>query len=344
MIFLNHLKNRDVYREFTFDEFIGFVNNPLDESYDKDTKPPPAISFSNFNLLKPIKDNVVSYSALVLDYDNKNSNCRFDDIVSMFIDKNINHVAYTTMSHTKIVNKFRVVLPMDNNITKTDWEYLSQNIPNLKKSVFLSIPLFKNIDETSFDTARFFYIPVMRNDYKFSIFKSGRNFNDSDWYETNKKLQAYRTQCNGFLKTQPKIEKNFDGVINYIIRESLKFNWSRIDSGLSQGTNSWMFKMTSFLNNAGVPESTALSLISKMTDNKKATSQWNHAVLSAYKSKNINVQPYRVIKTKQQIIKTSVSKFIKPEPDNFYQPDKIKDYITNHQRIKVITFRGDVKE
>jgi hypothetical protein len=164
MIFLNHLKNRDVYREFTFDEFIGFVNNPLDESYDKDTNPPPAISFSNFNLLKPIKDNVVSYSALVLDYDNKNSNCRFDDIVSMFIDKNINHVAYTTMSHTKIVNKFRVVLPMDNNITKTDWEYCSRlftkmvlfddyHLPTKDDAGIACRQAIDEIDESKFDCA-----------------------------------------------------------------------------------------------------------------------------------------------------------------------------------------------
>jgi len=169
MIILNKLKNRDDFKEFTFDDFLGFVNNPLDESFNKDTKTPPAISFSDYNQLKPIADNVVSYSALVLDFDNKESNCRFDDIVRMFIDKNINHVAYTTMGHTTIVNKFRVILPLDNNISKTDWEYLSQNIPNLKKSVLLSIPLFKNIDKTSFDAARFFYITVMRDAYKFSI-------------------------------------------------------------------------------------------------------------------------------------------------------------------------------
>jgi hypothetical protein len=96
--------------------------------------------------------NVVSTSLLILDYD---SGITIDTVREQL--KQWNHIGYTSHSHTPEKHKFRVLIPLTENIPVQ----LMKKIKDSELSILPAlVNVFGGIDLTTFDLARSFFMPT----------------------------------------------------------------------------------------------------------------------------------------------------------------------------------------
>lgn len=117
--------------------------------------------------IRRCKNNSVALHGLVLDYDGTR---KFDEAVDVISESCIEAVFYTTFRHTEEKNKFRVVIPFKNAITKHD-------LTRKKKAIQETFP---EVDHASFSESQCFYLhsgPIARTHWCKGVML------DPDWFE-----------------------------------------------------------------------------------------------------------------------------------------------------------------
>lgn len=132
-------------KEFTHEDIIKLIENP--ERIDKEKSP----LWQFFESNSKVRDSkcFTKVSALVLDFDDKLSIYQFQEKY-----KKISYYLYTTYSHTKKHNKFRVIVPIKEDIT---YEMIHKKL--LKKSL---VKFFEGLDQSCF--SNFHNIPIFPKD------------------------------------------------------------------------------------------------------------------------------------------------------------------------------------
>lgn len=135
---------KEFVRDLSFDELIAVFNS------SKESKVKNAVDlFSFFSFRKNYRenDNAKEVCAVVLDIDNKTAVTEIDDIQLGY-----NHIIYTTHSDTAERPRFRVIIPLDQAIDRSDYYHLVCGILD-------ELGLPEGLDKGSFDISRCYYFP-----------------------------------------------------------------------------------------------------------------------------------------------------------------------------------------
>jgi|TARA_R110000822_G_scaffold53146_1_gene137122 hypothetical protein len=95
------------------------------------------------NTIARCKENIISLSGIVLDYDN---GVTMDEVMNLY--KGIEFIAYSSFNYTPEKQKFRVVIPFKQPL-------LAKDILNYKDSIAETFP---NVDHASFTASQSFYM------------------------------------------------------------------------------------------------------------------------------------------------------------------------------------------
>lgn len=350
--------NKQVINRCNFNDIIDMVNDPS-ENFTKDTA--PYIHSCDFiedyakGDISGIEEysNIKGFDVIILDYDK--GAITFESVVKLLKSMNLSFAAHTSLSHTEKHHKFHVIIKLTRNMSVQEWKYYTDAM----KIYDVFAP--NHLDLACFAAGRGFCIAVKTDNYK-SFVNEGVSF-DINLLEpfVRKAASKYKHSLivNDLLKEQQKDKFNDayrKKVIDSIIQEafSANVNWFKegVNSGAfgvpGNGTDTWFYTKICRLKDIGVTESEANTLLSRLPDmsGKKKTS-WFIKVSTVYsgkltkKSKQYTKPPTQTTTNSKfkQFLKPEPAKEIKPEPDNFYQPDRIKDFMAKHPRRKVITFR-----
>jgi len=349
--------DKTIIKRVTFDDIADMCNQPFEG--DKSTSPYifPCDFVNEYASGGDNYENIKHFELIILDYDNKGG--LFDNVVAILKDCNITFVAHTSYSHApNACEKFHIIIKLKNQVSTDDWNRFKPAI--LKYTPFSPTKL----DSTCNYTGRGFIVPVKTEHYRF-VKNIGNSFDAEAEFEPILRKIGSTFQCKKMIQTfsnisSSKTDAYKEKVIASIRKEINESNviWSKDgvnsgklkdNSGKLIGTNTWMFLIAGRMKFADIDMTSAMSFIISHDLSSLKKKEWERAVTQIYSGKPIGTS-----KTpKQYISKPTKSKLnniikkteqisekeTKPEPDHFYQPDKIKDFIAKHPRRKIITFR-----
>jgi hypothetical protein len=122
----------------------------------KDKNSAPLFSFAEFENNIRRKENILSISGCVIDFDNANyTNILPEDVIKE-ID-GIEYLYYSTISHTKALPKWRLIIPFSRAVLASEYKLICDDIMHM-----LGNP--DGVDYSTFEPARCFYIPSIADD------------------------------------------------------------------------------------------------------------------------------------------------------------------------------------
>ena len=160
------LKNKHDRAMFSFWEYVQ----------PEDVTDPDGLCFRGDEVFtKATADNATRTQAIVLDVDGSKdkSAIRMSQMVQKIVGYNF--MLYTSYSHTKNEEAYRVIIPLKESVSKQDWY-------DRKKALE---ELFTGCDRTCFDVSRTFYLPTNKPGQK-PVFRFINDREDFDFYSLAK--------------------------------------------------------------------------------------------------------------------------------------------------------------
>ena len=178
--------------------------------------------------IRRTKRNFTKVNALVLDYD---GGMTMNEVHEQL--QNYQHWGYTTYNHMKTgVEKFRVILPL---VHPVDTELISTDY-----TLEVLLDYFKDVDESTFDVGRFFYLPSCTSyrDYEW-WFNDGDTFDFMSEFKTKIGKQRIRHSFNKYTYKEKQKSSRYNESLGYANNYFKKAVEEKVKQELSE-LNFWV--------------------------------------------------------------------------------------------------------
>lgn len=293
MFVRNFYESAETAKNIDFKFIVKQIINPNQYS---DKNEIPLIFAYNFKNNTANKDNAISLSYLILDFEKSIS-------IQDFIDKykEFQFYLYTSFSH-KIKDssdRYRIIIPLDRDYTIEEYIDFSTKL-KLEKGHCVLSKYFEGVDKSCFgigfgqkapgDNGFYFYHINEGKTFSFSDipkrlvdrFKSSIAIDKSVTSLKNKRQYATTSTMNDFEKVKYYKEKLTNTVKR--LHQENNFNWSK--TGTGQGTDQWLYKAAHSLVKCRADRDEIINILLLMTRGKRKR-EIQHKVDDAIKKANM---------------------------------------------------------